>query len=72
MECSLNCRKLLSKSIDRIEDLQDENKELKKENELLKEELKELKDGIEGIYNNMISLQTINKYEYNNEEIEVL
>lgn len=72
MECSLNCRKLLSKSIDRIEDLQDENKELKKENELLKEEIKELRDGIEGIYNNMISLQTINKYELNSDDIEVL
>lgn len=72
MECSLNCRKLLSKSIDRIEDLQEENKELKKENELLKEEIKELRDGIEGVYNNMISLEIINKHELNNNEIEVL
>lgn len=72
MECSLNCRKLLSKSIDRIEDLQDENKELKNKIKLLEEQLKELKDGIEGIYNNMISLETINKYELDNEDIEVL
>ncbi len=40
-----------------------ENKKLKKENELLKEELKELKDGITGIYNNMNSLEIINKHE---------
>lgn len=38
-------------------------KMLKKENELLKEELKELKDGIIGIYNNMNSLEIINKHE---------
>lgn len=42
--------------------------ELKKENELLKEELNELKDGIIGIYNNMNSLEIINKHEM--EDIE--
>lgn len=36
---------------------------LKKENELLKEELKELKEGIQGVYNNMVSLEIINKHE---------
>ena len=41
---------------------------LKKENELLKEELKELKEGIQGIYNNMVSLEIINKHEL--EEVE--
>lgn len=45
-------------------------KKLLKENELLKEELKELKDGITGVYNNMNSLEIINKYEM--EEIETL
>lgn len=44
--------------------------ELKKENELLKEELKELKDGIIGVYNNMNSLEIINKHEM--EDIEIL
>lgn len=39
-----------------------------KENKLLKEELKELKDGIEGLFNNMNSLEIINKHEM--EEIE--
>lgn len=38
-------------------------KKLLNENELLKEELKELKDGIIGIYNNMNSLEIINKHE---------
>lgn len=72
MECSMNCHKLLSKSIDRVDILLEENKELKNKNKLLEEELKELKEGIEGIYNNMISLETINKYELNNDEIEVI
>ena len=72
MECSMNCRKLLSKSIDRVDILLEENKELKNKNKLLLEELKELKEGIEGIYNNMISLETINKYELNNDQIEVI
>lgn len=72
MECSMNCRKLLSKSMDRIELLLEENKELKNKNKLLEEELKELKEGIEGVYNNMISLETINKYELNSDDIEVL
>lgn len=71
MECSMNCRKLLSKSMDRIELLLEENKELKNKNKLLEEELKELKDGIMGVYNNMISLETINKYELN-DDIEVI
>lgn len=48
--------------------MKNENEKLKKENDLLKEELKELKDGIEGVYNNMISLETINKEEL--EEVE--
>lgn len=43
-------------------------KKLLNENELLKEELKELKDGIIGVYNNMNSLEIINKHEQ--EEIE--
>ena len=43
-------------------------KKLLNENELLKEELKELKDGIIGIYNNMNSLEIINKHEL--EDIE--
>ena len=46
-----------------IEELLEENIKLKKENELLKEELKELKDGIIGVYNNMNSLEIINKHE---------
>lgn len=71
MECSMNCRKLLSKSMDRIELLLEENNELKNKNKLLEEELKELKEGIEGVYNNMISLETINKYELDN-DIEVI
>ena len=45
-------------------------KKLLKENELLKEELKELKDGIIGVYNNMNSLEIINKHEM--EDIEIL
>ena len=53
-----------------IEELLEENNKLKKENELLKEEIKELKDGITGVYNNMNSLEIINKYEM--EEIETL
>ena len=51
-----------------VEELLEENIKLKKENDLLKEELKELKDGIIGVYNNMISLETINKQEM--EEVE--
>ena len=50
------------------DDLRNENEKLKKENELLKEELKELKDGIIGVYNNMNSLEIINKHEM--EEVE--
>lgn len=50
------------------ENLRNENEKLKKENELLKEQLKELKDGIIGIYNNMNSLEIINKHAL--EEIE--
>lgn len=45
------------------EHIRNENNRLKKENKLLKEELKELKDGIIGIYNNMNSLEIINKHE---------
>lgn len=45
--------------------------ELKKENELLKEELKELKDGIIGVYNNMNSLEIINKKELEEEVEEI-
>jgi len=41
---------------------------LKKENELLKEELTNLKNDITRVYNTMISLENINKYEM--EEIE--
>lgn len=52
--------------------LRNKNKELKNKNKLLEEELKELKEGIEGVYNNMISLETINKYELNSDDIEVL
>ena len=46
-------------------------KKLLNENELLKEELKELKDGIIGVYNNMNSLEIINKKELE-EDIEML
>jgi cell division septum initiation protein DivIVA len=53
-----------------IEELLEENNRLKKENDLLKEELKELKDGIIGIYNNMNSLEIINKHEM--EDIEII
>ena len=52
------------------DDLRNECDKLKKENELLKEELKELKDGIIGVYNNMNSLEIINKHEM--EDIEIL
>lgn len=51
-------------------DLINENNKLKKENELLKEEIKELRDGIEGLYNNLIALDIINKKEL--EDIEVI
>lgn len=44
---------------------------IKKENELLKEELKELKDGIIGIYNNMNSLEIINKHELESDIEEI-
>lgn len=44
---------------------------LKKENELLKEELTNLKNDIIRVYNTMISLEQINKYEMSEyEEIE--
>ena len=49
--------------INDIVNIMSENRKLQKENELLKEELKELKDGIIGIYNNMNSLEIINKHE---------
>lgn len=42
-----------------------------KENELLKEELKELKDGIEGLFNNMNSLEIINKHELESDIEEI-
>ena len=64
-------RKNYIQLINFIQDLDKENdllKEKLKENELLKEELNELKDGIIGVYNNMISLETINKKEM--EEVE--
>ena len=48
-----------------------ENEKLKKENELLKEELKELKDGIEGLFNNMNSLEIINKHELESDIEEI-
>ena len=54
--------------INDIVNIMSENRKLQKENELLKEELKELKDGIIGVYNNMNSLEIINKYEM--EEVE--
>lgn len=54
--------------INDIVNIMTENRKLQKENELLKEELKELKDGIIGIYNNMNSLEIINKHEM--EEVE--
>ena len=44
---------------------------LKKENDLLKEELKELKDGIIGVYNNMNSLEIINKHELESDIEEI-
>lgn len=44
---------------------------IQKENELLKEELKELKDGIIGIYNNMNSLEIINKHELESDIEEI-
>ena len=46
-------------------------KKLLNENELLKEELKELKDGIIGIYNNMNSLEIINKHELESDIEEI-
>lgn len=55
-------------SIESYNNTEKELYNLRKENELLKEELKELKDGIEGVYNNMIALETINKKE--TEDIE--
>ena len=51
--------------------MNDENIKLKKENELLKEELKELKDGIIGVYNNMNSLEIINKHELESDIEEI-
>lgn len=44
---------------------------LKKENELLKEELQNLKNDITRVYNTMISLQEINKYELSLEIEEI-
>ena len=46
-------------------------KKLLNENELLKEELKELKDGIIGVYNNMNSLEIINKHELESDIEEI-
>lgn len=46
-------------------------KKLLNENELLKEELKELKDGIEGLFNNMNSLEIINKHELESDIEEI-
>lgn len=66
-------RKNYIQLINYIQNLSKENdllKEKLKENDLLKEELKELKDDIIGVYNNMISLETINKQEM--EEVEEL
>ena len=60
----------LNTFMEKIKSIKDENEKLKKENELLKEELKELKDGIIGVYNNMNSLEIINKHEM--EDIEIL
>ena len=54
-----------------IDELLEENTRLKKENELLKEELKELKDGIIGVYNNMNSLEIINKHELESDIEEI-
>lgn len=47
-----------------------EKQKLINENELLKEELTNLKNDITRVYNTMISLETINKLEF--EEIEVI
>ena len=48
-----------------------ENNRLRKENELLKEELSNLKNDITRVYNTMISLEEINKYELES-DVEVL
>lgn len=56
------------KICERYNNFYTEYNRLKKENDLLKEELKELKEGIQGIYNNMVSLEIINKHEM--EEVE--
>ena len=72
MECSLTCRKILKTSRDKAKILEIENKKLKNKIELLEEEIKTLRDGIEELFNNTMSLETINKYELNNEDIEVI
>lgn len=58
----------LQKSLDFVSE---EKLKLLKENELLKEELQNLKNDITRVYNTMISLETINKYELES-DIEVL
>ena len=57
--------------INDIVNIMSENRKLQKENELFKEELKELKDGIIGVYNNMNSLEIINKKELEEEVEEI-
>ena len=57
--------------INDIVNIMSENRKLQKENELLKEELKELKDGIIGVYNNMNSLEIINKHELESDIEEI-
>ena len=59
------------KICERCNNIFTEYNRLKKENELLKEELKELKDGIIGIYNNMNSLEIINKHELESDIEEI-
>ena len=62
---------MLGDNVSKMLDMIHENKKLKKENELLKEELKELKDGIIGVYNNMNSLEIINKHELESDIEEI-
>ena len=60
-----------SKENTSVLDLVKENKKLKKENELLKEQVKIIKEDITAVYQEMISLDIINKVE-TDEDVELL
>ena len=68
---NLDVRETLLRLCDICESSDSIIRNLNKENELLKEELKELKDGIIGVYNNMNSLEIINKHELESDIEEI-